>query len=80
MVAALIRTSRKANVPKFNIDLSDQAASVLNDLANEQGTTKADILRQALSLQKWFNETQKSGAKLVVEQPSGAQREVLPLK
>jgi hypothetical protein len=69
----------EVSVPKFNLDLSDQAAAVLDDLASQQGTTKADILRQALSLQKWFNETQKKGSKIVVES-DGVQREVLPLK
>jgi hypothetical protein len=67
-------------MPRFNVDLSNQAVEVIDTLADEQGTSKADVLRQAISLQKWFTDVQKQGGKIVVEQPDGTQREVVALK
>lgn len=63
---------------RFNIDFSDDALATLEDLANKQGTSKAEIIRKALSLEKWFDETTTSGSKILVE-TGGRLREVLKL-
>lgn len=66
-------------MPRFNVDFSDQATAVLDELAAQQGTTKADIIRRAIALQKWFEDTRDSGSKIIVELPDGRQREVVPI-
>ena len=64
-------------MPRFNVDFNEEATRVLEDLADAQGTTKADVLRKAIALEKWFNETLQSGSKIVVEAPDGKLREIL---
>jgi len=64
---------------RFNVDFSEDAIAVLEDLARRNGTTKAEILRRAVNLEKWFTDTVTSGAKVIVEAQDGTQREVLKL-
>lgn len=64
-------------MPRFNVEFSDDTISVLEDLARSRGTTKAEILRRAVDLEKWFEDTKTSGARIVVERPDGRLAEVL---
>jgi predicted transcriptional regulator len=63
---------------RFNIEFSDEAAAALEELAAKQNTSKAEVIRKALSLEKWFNETTAGGAKILVES-DGRVREILKL-
>lgn len=63
---------------RFNIEFSEEAARALDELAEKQQTSKAEIIRKALSLEKWFNETTADGGKILVEK-DGRLREVLKL-
>lgn len=63
---------------RFNIEFSDEAAAALEELASKQQTTKAEVLRRALSLEKWFTETTAGGSKILVE-TDGKLREILKL-
>lgn len=65
---------------KFNVVFSDDVANEVQNLAERRGTTKSQVLREAISLMKWFEQTQDQGSKIVVEAPDGKQREVLPLR
>jgi predicted transcriptional regulator len=67
------------NMPRFNVDFSDEATAVLDELATKQGATKSDIIRKAIALQRWFEETREAGAKVLVELPDGRLREIVPL-
>ena len=67
------------DMPRFNVDFSDEATAVLDELAAKQGTTKSDVIRRAIALQKWFEETRDAGSKVLVELPDGRQREIVPL-
>ena len=42
---------------RININLSDEAYADLEKLAKRKGKTMSEILREALSLEKWFEET-----------------------
>lgn len=64
-------------MPRFNVDFSDETLRVLEDLAKRHGSTKAEVLRRAVALEKWFEETRAEGSRIVVERPDGHQREVL---
>jgi hypothetical protein len=65
------------NLARFNVDFSDEANAVLEDLAGRQKTTKAEVIRKAIALEKWFSDTTRDGSKIVVEAPDGKLREVL---
>ena len=61
---------------RFNIDFSDDAAAVLEELSDRLHSSKAEVLRRALALEKWFEDTQREGAKIIIEK-DGRQRELL---
>jgi len=63
---------------RFNVDFSDEAVAVLDELARRQKTTKAEVLRRAINLEKWFADTVADGGKLIVEK-DGRQREIVKL-
>ncbi len=63
---------------RFNVDFSDEASAVLDELARRQNTTKAEVIRRAINLEKWFADTTASGAKVLVEK-DGRTREIVKL-
>lgn len=63
---------------RFNVDFSEEAAAVLDELARRQNTTKAEVLRRAINLEKWFADTTASGGKVLVEK-DGQTREIVKL-
>lgn len=62
---------------RFNVDFSDEATAILDELAKRQNSTKAEVIRKAIALEKWFNDTTANGSKIVVEAPDGKLREVI---
>ena len=66
-------------MPRFNVDFSDEANAVLDKMAARHNTTKADMIRRAIALQKWFDETRDSDSKIIVELDDGRQREIIPI-
>ena len=67
-----------AIMSRFNVDFSDEAAAVLEELARRQNTTKAEVLRRAINLEKWFADTTAGGGKVLVEK-DGQTREIVKL-
>jgi len=65
---------------KFNVVFSDDISNEIERMAQEQGVTKAHVLRQAISLMKWFERAQSDKSKIIVESTDGKQREVLPIR
>jgi hypothetical protein len=67
-------------MPRFNVDFNNEANEILEDLAKEQGATKAEILRRAIALEKWFADTRRKGGKVLVETEDGKVLEVVHLR
>ena len=65
------------SVPRFNVDFSPEALAVLDDLASRASTTKAEVLRRAIALEKWFITTTDRGGKIIVRNPDGTEQELL---
>ncbi len=63
---------------RFNVNFSDGAFRDLSTLAERKGTTMSEVLRDAIALERWFDETRRAGNKVLVEQPDGSIREVVP--
>jgi hypothetical protein len=63
---------------RFNVNFSDAAYKDLNTLAERKGKNMSEVLRDAIALERWFDETRSSGNKVLVEQPDGRIREVVP--
>jgi len=54
---------------RFTVDLSERADSLLNAMATEQNTTKAEIVRKALGVYRFLMEEEKKGAKVEISNP-----------
>jgi hypothetical protein len=67
-----------ADSHRFNVNFSDAAYRDLNTLAERKGKTMSEVLRDAIALERWFDETRSVGSKVLVEQPDGRIREVVP--
>ena len=51
---------------RINAVVSDKVFATIEDLANAQGRTMTDVLRQAVTLLKWFLEAKDRGDKIIV--------------
>ena len=61
---------------RINFNVSEQTYNVLQKLADEKGTTVANVLRDAIALENWFKEAQRDGGRILVER-KGKAREVI---
>ena len=62
---------------RVNVNFSEEAYEALESLAHERGTTMAEVLRDAISLEQWVDEVRKdSDARLLIER-NGDRRELL---
>ena len=62
---------------KMSVNLSDDAARTLKNLADENGVTITEELRRSISTELWLTEVEKAAGKVVVEYPDGRIREVI---
>lgn len=63
---------------RVNVVFSKEINDMLESIARRKGKTKSEILRDAISLEKWFNDVLDEGGHVLVER-DGKIREVLPL-
>ena len=52
---------------KTSVNLSEDAVQALRDIATSRGTNMSDVLRHAISLEKFVHDETKDGAKILVE-------------
>jgi hypothetical protein len=72
------RGSTSAN-RRLNVVFSDSAYNTLRDLADRNDKTISDVVRDAIALQKWFNDTRRAGGRILVEE-RGRVREILNIR
>jgi hypothetical protein len=48
-------------MPKLTVEFNDKMNQTLEQLAEEKGTTKVDVLRRAVALYKYLDAEQKEG-------------------
>jgi metal-responsive CopG/Arc/MetJ family transcriptional regulator len=68
--------SKRSNTKRINMNLSQKTYDELAKLANEKGKTLSEIIRDALALELWFEETRKEGGRILVER-GGKAREIV---
>ncbi len=66
------RTSRRVNV-----DFSNDAYEVLTSIARRKGQTVSGVLRDALALEKLYEDTVLENGRVLVEREDGSLREVI---
>jgi hypothetical protein len=52
---------------KTSVNLSEDAVRALKDIADSRGTNMSEVLRHAISLEKFVHDETKDGAKILVE-------------
>ena len=52
---------------RVNVTFSDPIYGALSDLAETKNKSMAEVLRDAIALEKWFAETTKAGGRVLVE-------------
>jgi metal-responsive CopG/Arc/MetJ family transcriptional regulator len=62
---------------RVNVNFSENAYRELNELAQRRGKTMSEVLRDAIELERWFDETRREGNRVLVER-DGKVREIIP--
>ncbi|MDA8397959.1 MAG: hypothetical protein M0Z29_08955 [Actinomycetota bacterium] len=62
---------------KMSVNLSEDAARTLKDLADQNGVTITEELRRSISIDLWRKEVENAAGKILVEYPDGRIREVV---
>lgn len=63
---------------RVNVDFSDKAYEALKSLADRKDKTMSEVLRDAIALEQWFEDTKGDGAKVLVENKGKVQEIVRP--
>ncbi len=69
------RRGRSAH--RVNVNFSDDAYELLNEMAERRGTTISGVLRDALALEKLYEETILENGRVLLERPDCSLREVV---
>jgi len=62
---------------RVNVNFSGDAYKVLTDIAERKGQTVSGVLRDALALEKLYDETILQNGRILVEREDGSLREVI---
>ena len=61
----------------LSVNLSAEVVAVLKGLAKKRCTTMTEILRQAIGTEKFFDDVNKDGGKILVEDKKGRLRQLV---
>ena len=56
-----------SNLKRVNANFSGEAYEILQTLAKQKGKTISEILRDAVALEKWIEDTKVEGGRILVE-------------
>ncbi len=62
---------------RVNVNFSGDAYEVLTDIASRRDKTVSGVLRDALALEKLYDDTVLEGGRILVEREDGSLREVV---
>jgi len=69
--------SRGTGVRRINVNFSARAYMTLEQLARQSGKSMSEVLRDAIALKAWFEQTRAEGGHVLVERPDGNIREIV---
>jgi hypothetical protein len=64
---------------RVNVNFSEDTFRIIENLARKRGMTVSDVIREAILLEKWFNEMEDEGGRILVER-DGKFRELMRLR
>lgn len=62
---------------RVNVNFSEGAYDDLETIADQQGKSKAEVLRAAIALERLFHDAKREGGRLLIER-NGEIREIVP--
>jgi predicted CopG family antitoxin len=62
---------------RVNVYFSEEVYEELAKIAKERNTSLSEVLRDAVTLEKYVADTKREGGRLLVEKPGGETRELL---
>lgn len=68
----------RQRVHRVNVNFSHSAYVTLVELAARKDKSLSETLRDAIALEKWFQDTIEAGGRVLVETSNGHVREVIP--
>jgi predicted transcriptional regulator len=68
----------ESSMPKLTVEFNDKMNDILEQLAEEKGTTKVDVLRRAVALYKYLDAEQKDGKVSITQDNKIVKDIVLP--
>jgi predicted transcriptional regulator len=66
-----------ANKTRVTVEMNSNLSSVLDELSERQGATKAAVIRRALTLMKLIEEQEAEGYKLGLSKNGHLEKEIL---
>ena len=66
-----------AEQKRVNVNFSESAYGELVRLAEEQGRTMSEVLRDALALERYVASERRQGSRILIERKGGAVRELV---
>ena len=69
----------KRSTHRVNVNFSDDAYQALKEIARRRDKTISEVLRDAIALEQWYEETKQEGGRVIVELQDGREREVVRL-
>lgn len=69
----------KRTTHRVNVNFSDDAYEALKEIARNRDKTISEVLRDAIALEQWYEETKREGGRVIVELQDGREREVVRL-
>jgi Ribbon-helix-helix protein, copG family len=64
---------------RTSFNLSPEAEEAVRELARRRGVSMGEVIRRALSTEKFLADRQAAGAKVLIREPDGSLREVVML-
>lgn len=64
---------------RVNVNFSEEAYATLEQMAERRGIGVSDLVREAINLEKWMDNMQREGSRLLVER-DGQFRELVWLR
>ena len=71
------KSRKRRKTHRVNVNFSDDAYKTLKEIASSRDKTISEVLRDAIALERWYEETKREGGRVIVERRDGREREVV---
>jgi hypothetical protein len=68
---------KRRTTHRVNVNFSDEAYEVLKEIARSRDKSISEVLRDAIALEQWYEDTKREGGRVIVELSDGRVREIV---